>query len=62
MDDFISKPVNPQALIELIEAYKYGTVASVAFDPSDFDMPGPEMYDIEKQEQALTANVQPLHG
>jgi signal transduction histidine kinase/CheY-like chemotaxis protein/HPt (histidine-containing phosphotransfer) domain-containing protein len=55
MDDFISKPVNPQALIELIEAYKYGTVPSVAFDPPNFDMPGPEMYDIEKQEQPLTA-------
>jgi signal transduction histidine kinase/DNA-binding response OmpR family regulator len=54
MDDFISKPVNPQALIELIEAYKYGTVPSVTFDPPNVDMPGPEMYDIEKQEQALT--------
>jgi len=51
MDDFISKPVNPQALIELINAYKSGTVVSEAFETRDFDMLDRDIHDVEKQEQ-----------
>ncbi|NWH05076.1 response regulator [Desulfobacter latus] len=55
MDDFISKPVNPQALIELINAYKSETLASEAFESPDFDMPEREIHDLETQEQVCAA-------
>jgi len=55
MDDFISKPVNPQALIELINAYKSEAVASQTFETPDFDMPDREIHDVEKQEQVSAA-------
>ncbi|MGD9824820.1 response regulator [Desulfobacter sp.] len=51
MNDFISKPVNPQDLIELIEAYQSGTVTSVAFETPNFDMPGLDVHDVKKQER-----------
>ncbi len=55
MDDFISKPVNPQALIELINAYKTEAVASQTVEPPDFAMPYREIHDVEKQEQDSAA-------
>ncbi|NDY74089.1 hypothetical protein DO021_19925 [Desulfobacter hydrogenophilus] len=52
MDDFIAKPVNPHALIELINAYKLkSSLVSVAFEIPDSDMPDHDMHDVEKQEQ-----------
>ncbi len=51
MNDFISKPVNPQNLIELIEAYKSGTVTSVAFETPNSDMPGLDVHNVKKQER-----------
>ncbi|WP_020586320.1 response regulator [Desulfobacter curvatus] len=58
MDDFISKPVNPHALIELINRYKSQSLASAAFETPDFDMPGPDIHNVEKQEQG--GSVTPL--
>jgi signal transduction histidine kinase/response regulator RpfG family c-di-GMP phosphodiesterase/HPt (histidine-containing phosphotransfer) domain-containing protein len=55
MDDFISKPVNPQVLIELINAYKSETVASQTVETPDFDMPAHEIHDVETQEQVPAA-------
>ena len=55
MDDFISKPVDPQALIELINAYKSETVASQTVETPDFDMPDREIHDVEKQDQVSPA-------
>ncbi|WP_169742980.1 response regulator [Desulfobacter vibrioformis] len=51
MNDFISKPVNPRNLIELIEAYTPGTVTSVAFETPNCDMPDLDVHDVETQER-----------
>lgn len=63
MDDFISKPINPQALIELINAYKSEGLGSGGFKSLAFDMPDREIHDIEKQERvsdALADNRAPV--
>ena len=64
MNDFISKPVNPQALIDLIEAYKSGTAALTALDTPDsddseldFDTPAQTVQDVDIQEP-LPAEVE----
>ena len=51
MDDLIPKPVNPQALIELVEEYKFGKTISVELETKNFDMPEIKDHDPEKQEQ-----------
>jgi len=55
MNDFISKPVNPHALIELIHAYKSETVASMVFETPDSDMADRDVHDVEKQEPVCGA-------
>ena len=51
MDDLIPKPVNPPALIELVEAYKSGKMLSVELETKNFNMPEIGDHDFEKQEQ-----------
>lgn len=54
MDEFIPKPVNPHALIELINRYTSETYASAVFVPSNLGMPDHERDDAEHQIPAST--------
>lgn len=52
MDDFISKPVNPNALIELINRYKSERFSSKSFQMPDSKMPSDlDVNNLETQEQ-----------
>lgn len=55
MDDFIAKPVNPQALIELINGYKSETLISAASDPLDFEMSDAGIHEVGMQERVSPA-------
>lgn len=52
MDDFISKPVNPNTLIELINRYKSESLNSEPFETPDYGiLPDADIHDNEKQKQ-----------
>ncbi len=54
MDDFISKPVNPNALIELINRYKSESLELNYFQMPDADIPSDlDVHDGETQEQVF---------
>ena len=54
MDDFISKPVNPNALIELIDRYTSKSLGSESFQIPDSDMPF-DFTNVETQEPIFVA-------
>ncbi|MCG8549224.1 MAG: response regulator [Desulfobacterales bacterium] len=51
MDDFVSKPVNPHALIELINMYKSESLASEILSIPDYNVPDSDSRKLEKKEQ-----------
>jgi signal transduction histidine kinase/CheY-like chemotaxis protein/HPt (histidine-containing phosphotransfer) domain-containing protein len=54
MDDFISKPVNPQTLIELINKYKSESLGSKSFQAPDSDiLSDRDIIDVETQQQVF---------
>jgi len=54
MDDFISKPVNPKALIELINRYSLENLSSRSFPMTDSEMPSDiDIHNVEVPEQAF---------
>lgn len=60
MDDFISKPINPHALIELINMYKSENLACEVFPVPDCNVPDCDMHTAEKKEQ-VTAGMEDGH-